>query len=381
MLTDVTLKRRNVGLAVATLALMAFAVSSGCRSNTDDLTSKPTSNGSTLNTISNVTYEELKKAQEETGKLLDELGISFASDINRKENQVELYVTDNELFNSTLRAAGKNLPPHVVAIVIYEPLREVPFPVNPDPLVHFPQLKVRSGLFMEALTVGELTLKEGYLRVGDNLIIWQPDYFVNSNNGTIEILDRDGKVVGRVGDEIVMGGGIAGTVVNINRSLKEPLPLDTQGPCWIQGSGTRLSLNFSSNLFSLETITFGEDKAYFLKRKPPLDDLAKQEITLAGKMVASYNGVLIKYPFIVVGAKPEENKGPVSYATFWPSEYTARINNGEFEVLDGAGKVVLRDGEDVDISGKVIYAYSAQLNEELPGGHIGPYLMIDRIVK
>ncbi len=328
-----------------------------------------------------VSYKELQKAQADTMQLLKELALFFDSSINIKENQVEVYVTNSELFNDILRAAGKNLPAHVVAIVIYEPLKEITFPINPDPSVHFPQLKVPSGSFMAALMVGELTLKDGYLRVGDNLIIWQPDYFVNSDNGTIEILNREGKVVGRVGEEIVMGGGSAGTIENVNQLLKEPLPAGTEGPFWLQGGGTRLSLNFSSDLFSLEVITSDEDKAYFLKRKPLLDELARQEITLTGKLAASYDGALIRYPHIRVEAKPEENKGPVSYTTFWPADYVARINNDVFEIMDGSGNVVLRDGEQVDISGKVIYGYSEQLHDELPGGYSLPYLVVDRILR
>ena len=94
---------------------------------------------------------------------------------------------------------------------------------------------------MEALLTGELELVDGYLRVNESIIIWQPDYFVHNNNGTIEIWDRDGVVVGRVGKEIYMGGGSAGTIEQINPTLKEPLPTDIEGPFWLQGGGTRLN--------------------------------------------------------------------------------------------------------------------------------------------
>lgn len=327
-----------------------------------------------------MSYKELCKAQQDTMQLLEELGLFFSSSVNVQENQVEVYVTDFHLFNDALKRAGENLPDHVVAIVVYEPLNQIPTGINPDSSVHFPQLKTRSGSFMDALMVGELTLQDGYLRVGDNLIIWQPDYFVNNNKGTIEVLDRDGKVVGRVSEEIVMGGGGAGTLENVNQLLKEPLPLDIKGLFWLQGTGTRLSLNFTSDLFNLEVVTSGEDKAYFLKKKPLLDEQAMQEITLTGKLVASYNGVLIKHPFICVEAQPEENKGTVFYTTFWPGDYKARINDGVFEIVDGSNNVVLRDGEEVEITGKVIYGYSEQLFEELPGGYSGPYLVVARLL-
>jgi len=181
------------------------------------------------------TYEELKAAQQEAGQLLNELGLFVSSDINIKENQVEVYVTDSKLFYKTLQEADAQLPDHVVAIIIYEPLYEIPFEINPDPSVCFPQLKMRSGEFMESLVTGELILEDCYLRVDQELILWQPDYFVNNNDGTIEILDRNGEVVARVGEEVCMGGGEITSIERINKLLKEPLPADCKGPYWVMG--------------------------------------------------------------------------------------------------------------------------------------------------
>lgn len=82
---------------------------------------------------------------------------------------------------------------------------------------------------------GELILEDCYLRVDDELIIWQPDYFVNNNEGTIEILDRNGDVVARVGEEVCMGGGEIKSIEHINKLLKEPLPQDCEGPYWLMG--------------------------------------------------------------------------------------------------------------------------------------------------
>jgi hypothetical protein len=186
-----------------------------------------------------VTYAELRAEQQAAIDLLDSLDLFFVTNIDVKSNRAEVYITDSELYEKALEAAGASLPPHVLPFVVYEPLREPPFPVNPDPSLHFPQLKVRSGMFMEALLVGELEMEDGYLYVGDNIIVWQPDYFLDNNNGTIEILDRDGNVVGRVGEEIVMGGG-GWSVDDVNRYLKEPLPPECDGPFFLQGAETRL---------------------------------------------------------------------------------------------------------------------------------------------
>jgi len=332
-----------------------------------------------------ITYEKLKVAQRETMQLLDELGLFCDSSINIKENLVELYLTDSELFYQTLQEAEACLPDRVTAIVVYEPLREVPFQVNPDPSVRFPQLKMHSGSVMEALMVGELTLKDGYLCIGDAIIIWQPDYFLNNDNGTIEILDRDGEVVARVGEEVVMGGGHTGSAEYVNRLLKEPLPQDCQGPFWLQGGGTRLSLNFSSDLFSLEVILFEDHEFYFMKKKPLLDEAATLKREITGKLVASYGETPLRCPHIHVDAKPAENKGSVQYTTLWPADYRARLENGVFEILDGAGNVVLRDGEEVKIEGSVLYGANSdvtgQLLDELPGGCFQPYLIVNKVLR
>ena len=188
------------------------------------------------------TYEELKAAQQKAHRLLDELGLSLASGINIKENQAELYVTDRPLFDATLQEANIQLPDHVEVITIYEPLGDdIPFAVTPVPTIHFPQLRTRSATFMEALLVGKLIVKDGCLRVSasdrdrGHLIIWQPDYFLNSNEGVIEILDRRGEAVARVGEEIRMGGGEVPLTANLKRQLREPLPEQCEGPYWLMG--------------------------------------------------------------------------------------------------------------------------------------------------
>lgn len=188
------------------------------------------------------TLAELNTAQYEAGRLVDELGLSVASGSNIQENRVELYVTDRPLFDTTLQAAGVQLPDLVDVITIYEPLGDdVPFAVTPAPAIHFPQLKMRSAAFMAALLEGELTAKDGCLRVdlGDgsesHLVIWQPDYFVNDNEGVIEIWDRNGEAVARVGEEIRMGGGEVRPGEELEQQLREPLPDECEGPYWLMG--------------------------------------------------------------------------------------------------------------------------------------------------
>jgi hypothetical protein len=158
-----------------------------------------------------------------------------------KENLVEVYITDSEFFYNTLNQANIQLPEQVKVIITHEPLQAVPFTTTQVANVHFPRLKMDSGVYMASLFSGKLELKNGYLYAGNAIVIWQPDYFLNDNNGTIEILNRDGKVVARVGSQISMGGGnLSMSVEDINRMIKNPLPPDCKGPFWMQGDGPSL---------------------------------------------------------------------------------------------------------------------------------------------
>ncbi len=189
------------------------------------------------------TLAELLAAQEQVEQLVDVLGVPFSSGINLPENRVEMFATDRPRFEQRLAAAGLSLPAHVVLVTTYEPLGpEPPFALTPVPAVMMPQLQVRSGAFMAALLEGTLIVEEDCLRVrptGDGasyLVIWQPDYFLTDTEGALEILDRSGSVVARVGEPVRMGGGetSAGSA-ELNPQLVAPLAPGCGGPYWIMG--------------------------------------------------------------------------------------------------------------------------------------------------
>ena len=332
-----------------------------------------------------VTEEQLHEEQQQLIELLDRLGLPCSSAGYPDKGRVEVYVGDKRLFDETLAEAGETLPPHVVPVVFYEPIYgPPPFPLNPDPSIHFPQMKMKGYADMEALMVGDLIVKDGYLYVGRTLIVWQPDYFVNSDNGTIEILDRNGKVVAREGEELTMGGGNVDVTEQLNRMLKEPLPPGLAESVWIQGDGLRLSLNHNSELFDLNVIPAEGNEFYFLTAKPPLDLAITEKITIAGVFSAGTQQFPLRSPAIFSDPKPEENKRSVQYTTYWPAGYTARVTDGVFEVIDGRGEVVARGGDAVKIEGRVLYGFNStaeQLFHELPGGLTGPHLIVDRVVQ
>jgi hypothetical protein len=189
------------------------------------------------------TLAELRAAQAQAQRLVDALDLPFGSGINLPANQVELHVTDRPRFEQRLAASGLSLPAHVVAVTTYEPLGpEPPFALTPVPAVMMPQLQVGGGPYMAALLEGTLIVEQGCLRVQpawegpSYLVIWQPDYYLTDTAGALEILDRSGAVVARVGEPIRMGGGeTSAGVAELSPQLVAPIPPECGGPYWIMG--------------------------------------------------------------------------------------------------------------------------------------------------
>jgi len=329
-----------------------------------------------------VTEAQLQAEQQQLIALLGRLELPCSSDTDIKKGVVNVYVGDKKLFDETLASAGATLPPHVVPVVFYEPIYgPPPFPVNPDPSIHFPQLKMRGWPDMALLSVGDLTVRDDYLYVGNGLVIWQPDYFLSSEDGKAVVLDREGKVVAREGQEVVMGGGGV-PLEQVNKMLKEPLPSGLAGPFHLQAStGTRLSLNFDSQLFGLEVVSSDERKFYFLTVKPQLDRAAVEDVVVTG--VCSSGTPKMPTRNLILFGEPVGDKSPLQYTVFWPEGYSARVSGGTFEILDSSGNIVVRDGDKMRVEGRVMYGATTgipwQLHDELPGGCFQPYLIVDKI--
>ena len=93
---------------------------------------------------------------------------------------------------------------------------------------------------MEALLIGRLEVENGCLLAYQEgseqpiTIVWQTDYFLHNNEGSIEMLDREGKVVTRVGEMIYLGGGEVGSIDSDH--LQAPIPEHcSSSPLWLMG--------------------------------------------------------------------------------------------------------------------------------------------------
>jgi len=185
------------------------------------------------------TYAELLAAGQEVGQLAQELGFPFSSVGDVQGNCVDLWVTDRAGFEAALKAAHRKLPDPVEIVEAYVPLGTAPAGLTPVPGVAIPQIRAHTVEDLLLDLPGQLVVKDGCLRIiprGEEagyLIIWQPDYFLNDNQGTLEVWDRDGNVVARVGQEITLGlAGLPGDS-QVEAFLREHLPAQCPGPVWL----------------------------------------------------------------------------------------------------------------------------------------------------
>lgn len=115
---------------------------------------------------------------------------------------------------------------------------------TPTPVIFFPQL-VRSRDLTEApegltaLLVGTLVETNGCLRIDTGegpgtLVLWPRNYSISTEGAAIRILDDEGNVVARVGDEVRFGGGTVSEAEDPQgyADLRRRTPASCDGPYW-----------------------------------------------------------------------------------------------------------------------------------------------------
>jgi hypothetical protein len=109
--------------------------------------------------------------------------------------------------------------------------------------IFFPQQDAVEGEreAMTALNFGTLVVVDDCLRLNDDesdtswLLIWPPDFTLNTENDVIQILNGEGKVTAHVGDKVRVDGGEVWSFSLFNESMQEKLPSHCLGPYWIVG--------------------------------------------------------------------------------------------------------------------------------------------------
>ena len=94
---------------------------------------------------------------------------------------------------------------------------------------------------MEALTRGTLVLADNCIRLerdktlANYLLIWPPDFNIRNKNGTLQIMNGDGKTVAYLGDEVEMSGGEIHSLSMLDNYIQEQVPPQCPGPYWMMG--------------------------------------------------------------------------------------------------------------------------------------------------
>lgn len=109
--------------------------------------------------------------------------------------------------------------------------------------IFFPQQEPVEGEreTMSAETFGTLVVIDGCIRVNHDesdtswLLIWPPDFTLDTANDPIQILDEAGNVVVRVGDKVRVGGGEVLSPTFFDEKMKQQLPPNCLAPYWIVG--------------------------------------------------------------------------------------------------------------------------------------------------
>ena len=177
-------------------------------------------------------------------------------------------------------------------------------------------------VFLEALGVGELVLDGPCLRIKDehgaNTVIWPAGFSPHVENGVVQVRNGAGQTIAQVGDDITGGGGY------FKRSNK-----DCPGEA-----------------FHIHTIEVLPDVPVYF---PQWDEEIK-----IGQVVKRRTGELTLDGKCLVIKNVLEGGSPDGMLPSWPESYGLNLQNGTVEVLDAAGRVVARVGDEVQVNAFVI---------------------------
>ena len=327
-------------------------------------------------------YAELEAMQARAMRELDKLDFHVNVSISVQDNRVELYVSDREWFESELRRVGAQLPKEVEWVVVEggSTAKDKDLLLTPPvPGIAFPRQKPTEGFreSMLALLIGTLRLEDACLQVqplggGVILPIWPPEFTLRSEGEQVLVIDGEGQVAARAGEEVYMAGGYVGVS---DEWVLQQIPAACRGEYFVVGNEVRPNLRHDSDLFALDVISDTARTVLFLRYKSALDEQVTEAASLAGKLVA-YDGSRC--------LQLQTDWGPGVVTLLWPPDWSLRASDSEVVVVDGTGQTVAQVGDEVSLRGRAIpqsmdFAAYRQLIDELPGDCIGASWLVDGV--
>jgi len=331
------------------------------------------------------TLAELEAIQAQAARELGKLDFDVGVSTSVQDNRVEMSVSDRAWFESELRRVGAQLPEGVELVVVKggSTARDKDLLLTPPvPGIAFPRQKPTEG-FRESMTAaltGVLRLEGACLYVqppGGEVVlpIWPPEFTLRRQGDRVEgeqvlVIDGQGQVAARAGEEVYMGGGHAGVT---DEWVLQQIPAACRGEYFIVGNEVRPSLRHDSALFALDVVSTTARTVLFLRYKPALDEQVTDAMSISGKLVAyDYRRCL----------HLQTEWGPGELILLWPSDWSLRVKGDTIVVLDGAGQAVARMGDEVSLRGRAVphdadVSVYRQLIDELPGDCVGASWLVD----
>jgi hypothetical protein len=160
------------------------------------------------------TYAELEAIQAQAMRELDKLDFDVSVATSVPDNRVEVYVSDRAWFESELQRVGARLPEEVEFVVVKggSTVKDKDLLLTPPvPGIAFPRQKPTEG-FRESMTaelIGTLRLEDACLQVqplggGVLLPIWPPEFTLRTEGEQVLVIDGEGQVAARAGEEVYM---------------------------------------------------------------------------------------------------------------------------------------------------------------------------------
>ena len=208
---------------------------------------------------------------------------------------------------------------------------------------------------------GKLVLKEGCLRAEapprsghDNrspLIVWPRSFTLNTEGGSVRVVDATGQIAARVGDHVRFGGYPSGPQSVRLRELEQELPTDCPGPYLWAGEVTAISLDEPTTL----TLQLPDQELFFPRQMTYLGSASSMTALAIGELI--FDGQCLRL------------KGDTGHGTsiIWPPGFTPHYHRGVVHVRNAAGRIIAQVGDELAMGG----GYSDRGDERCQGPSFG----------
>jgi hypothetical protein len=328
------------------------------------------------------TLVELTTMGDQISRELEKLDFGMAVSLSVQNNRVEVPVTDRAWFESELRKAGAVLPEGVELVVVQggSTARNKDLLLTPPvPGIAFPRQKPVEGFrtSMLAQLIGTLQLEGECLYVdslqgGERVLpIWPPEFTLRLEGEQLLVIDGQGQVAARVGEEVYMGGG---HVPVTDEWVLQQIPSACQGSYFVVGEGVRPNLRQETELLYTDVISAAGGTILFPRYKAALDEQVTDAQSIAGQLVA--------YDYQRCLHLQTESWGP--FTLLWPTDWSLQVTEDTATVVDGQGKSVAQLRDEVSLRARSVphtadLPVYRQLIEELPGDCIGATWLVDDV--